>query len=91
MTSIRILYREPDGAVVDGQVEYDTETFAGQVPMIGDTILDPGVLQGRNRHEPQNRRVLSVVGRVFNPRDREDTVALIVEARDGHSGDEGFL
>lgn len=88
---MRILYREPDGSVVDGQVEFGTETFAGQVPAIGDMIVDPGVLQGQSRYEPQNRRILTVVGRVFNPRDREDVVGLIVEARDGNSADEAYI
>lgn len=91
MISVRILCREAGGSIVDGQIEYGTETFAGQVPMIGDTILDPGVVRGPNRHEPENRRIWTVVGRVFNPRDREGVVGLIVDSRDGHTGDEAFL
>lgn len=91
MPHLRIHFREPDGSIHDGQVEFPLETFAGQVPAIGDTIVDPGVLQGLDRHEPQNRRVWTVVGRVFNPRDREDAVALVVEARDGNMGDQAFL
>lgn len=90
MTSIRILHRDPAGKVSDGGVEFGLEQFAGQVPTIGDTILDPGVLQGQDRHMPQNRSIWTVVGRVFNPRDREDTVALIVESRDGNLADEAF-
>ncbi len=90
MTSIRILHRDPVGAVGDGGVEFGLEQFAGQVPMIGDTILDPGVLQGQDRNDPQNRSIWTVVGRVFNPRDSEDTVALIVESRDGNRADEAF-
>ncbi len=90
MTSIRILHRDPAGKVFDGGVEFGLEQFAGQVPMVGDTILDPGVLQGQDRHMPQNRAIWTVVGRVFNPRDREDTVALIVESRDGNLADEAF-
>jgi hypothetical protein len=90
MTSIRILHRDPAGRIFDGEVEFDLAQFAGQVPAIGDTILDPGVLQGQDRHMPQNRSIWTVVGRVFNPRDREDTVALIVESRDGNLADEAF-
>ena len=91
MTHIRILHRDPAGKVSDGQVEFGPEHFAGQVPMIGDMIVDPGVLQGLDRHDPQNRTVWTVVGRVFNPRDREEAVALIVESRDGNLADEAFL
>jgi hypothetical protein len=90
VTSIRILHRDPAGKVFDGQEEYDLAQFAGQVPTIGDMILNPGVLQGLDRHDPQNRSIWTVVGRVFNPRDREDTVALIVESRDGNLADEAF-
>ena len=91
MESLRILFREPDGSIVDGQVEYEPIDFAGVVPSIGDTVLDPGVAAGLERGEPQNRQVWTVVGRVFNPKDRSDCVALIVETRDGNAADEAFL
>lgn len=91
MTHIRILYRDPSGAIVDGQMDFGLESFAGQVPILGDTILYPGVLQGLDRREPQNRQIWTVVGRVFNPRDHEDMIALIVETRDGNRGDDAFL
>ena len=58
--------------------------------MIGDMILDPGVAQDRNRHDPQNRTVWTVVGRVFNARDNAADVSLIVESRDGTLADEAF-
>lgn len=90
MTSIRILHRDPAGKIFDGGVEFDLTQFAGQMPAIGDMILDPGVIQGQDRRDPQNRSIWTVVGRVFNPRDREDTVALIVESRDGNLADEAF-
>ena len=90
MTSIRILHRDPVGNISDGQQEYDLAQFAGQFPSIGDMILNPGALQGLDRHDPRNREIWTVVGRVFNPRDREDTVALIVETRDGTIDDEAF-
>ncbi|WP_339348656.1 hypothetical protein [uncultured Sphingomonas sp.] len=91
MTHIRILHRDPAGKVFDGQVEFGPEHFAGQVPAIGDMIVNPGVLQGLDRHDPRNREVWTVVGRVFNPRDREEGVALIVESRDGNLADEAYL
>jgi len=78
---IRIYFREPDGTLEDSQQEFGIESFAGVIPAIGDMIVDPGVLQGLNRHDPKNRRVWDVVGRVFNPRDMADYVALVVEER----------
>lgn len=91
MTNIRILHRDPEGKIFDGGVDFGPEQFAGQVPAIGDTILDPGVLVGQDRRLPQNRQIWTVVGRVFNPRDNEDYVSLIVESRDGTLADEAFL
>ncbi|MGQ0590407.1 MAG: hypothetical protein ACT4N8_12910 [Sphingosinicella sp.] len=91
MTHIRILHRDPNGAIFDGGEDFAPEHFAGQVPMIGDMIVNPGVLQGQDRQLPQNRQIWKVVGRVFNPRDNEDYVSLIVESRDGNLADEAFL
>lgn len=79
--SIRIYFREADGTLVHNQQEFGVETFAGQVSAIGDMIVNPGVPQGLDRHDPSNREVWDVVGRVFNPRDMNDYVALIVEER----------
>lgn len=91
MTAIRILHRGPDGKVSDWSTDYDSGQFAGQVPAIGDMILDPGVTQSLDRNDPQNRRIWTVVGRVFNPRDNEEYVSLIVEEREGTLADEAFL
>jgi len=70
--------------------DYGPEDFAGQVPAIGDMILDPGVPVGQDRHDPRNREIWTVVGRVFNPRDNKDYVSLIVESRSGTLADEAF-
>ena len=91
MTTIRILHRQPDGQIHDGKIDFSPDNFAGSIPAIGDTILNPGVLQGQDRQMPQNRQIWTVVGRVFNPRDNEDYVSLIVESRDGTLADEAFL
>lgn len=91
MTHIRILHREPNGKVFDGGVDFGPEQFAGQMPTIGDMIVNPGVPQGLNRADPQNRELWTVVGRVFNSRDNKDYVSLIVETRDGSLADEAFL
>lgn len=79
--TIRLYFREADGTLVDGQEDYGVESFAGQVPAIGDMIVRPGVPQGLDRGDPSNREIWDVVGRVFNPRDLADYVALIVEER----------
>lgn len=79
--TIRLYFREANGTLVDGQEDYGIESFAGQVPAIGDMIVRPGVLQGLDRHDPANREIWDVVGRVFNPRDLADYVALVVEER----------
>jgi hypothetical protein len=78
---IRIYFRGSDGVLEDSQQEFGVESFAGVIPAVGDMIVNPGALQGLNRHEAQNRRVWEIVGRVFNPRDMADYVALIVEER----------
>jgi len=78
---IRIYFRNADGTLEDSQQEFGVESFAGVVPAIGDMIVDPAVVQGLNRHEPTNRSVWDVVGRVLNPRDMDDHIALVVEER----------
>lgn len=90
MATIRILHRDDAGKVVDGSQDFGPEDFAGQIPMIGDTILDPGVAVGKKRDDPRNREIWTVVGRVFNPRDNADYVLLIVDSRDGTLEDDAF-
>ena len=86
-TTIRIHMRGADGKVTDAQQDYGLEDFAGHLPQIGDTIVDPGVPQGLDRRKPENRDVWKVVDRVFNPRDLQDYVALVVEERKGTEAD----
>ena len=89
--TIRILHRLPDGILEDGGGDFDLASFAGVVPMIGDQILDPGVIQGRDRRDPMNREMWTVVGRVFNSKDNAAFVALIVEARPPRPEERGLL
>ena len=89
-TCIRVLQRDETGKVSDFGNDFDPEHFAGQVPAIGDMILNPGVSSGKDRHDPRNREIWTVVGRVFNSRDNRDYVSLIVESRDGTLDDEAF-
>lgn len=89
--TIRIYTRDVDGTLVDYEQDFGVETFAGQIPAIGDMIVNPGVSQGLDRHDPSNRELWIVVGRVFNPRDLNDYVALIVEERAPHPGENGVV
>jgi hypothetical protein len=84
--NVRIYYRQ-NGTDVDGEATYDLSSFAGVLPAVGDTIVDPGVIGGRDRSEPANRVIWKVVERVFGPRDLEDYVVLVVEERRGTSRD----
>lgn len=90
MTHIRILHRDTAGKVFDGGVDFAPEDFAGQVPAIGDMILNPSTPVGKKRDDPRNREIWTVVGRVFNSRDNKNYVSLIVESRDGTLADEAF-
>ncbi|WP_398483595.1 hypothetical protein [Tardiphaga sp.] len=79
--TVRLHYRKSDGTIEDAVQDYSLESFAGFLPAVGDTVLDPGVTQGLDRREPSNRRIWTVVQRMFNPRDLENYVALVVEER----------
>jgi hypothetical protein len=85
--TIRIYRRQADGTLEDGQEDYDLSSFGGFLPAVGDLIVKPGVPVGLDRHDPQNREIWTVVGRVFNPRDLEDYVALIVDERPPHESE----
>lgn len=85
--TIRINVRDKTGKTSDAQLDFGLESFAGIIPSIGDTVVDPGVLQDLDRHKPENRTVWKVVDRVFNPKDQQSYVALIVEERNGTEAD----
>jgi hypothetical protein len=89
--TVRIYYREADGKLVDGEQDFDLSSFAGFLPSIGDSIIEPGVPQGLNRHDASNRVIWTVVGRVFNPRDLENYVAIIVEERRPNEKEHGVV
>lgn len=80
--TIRIYFRDSDGKLEDGKLDHGVEDFGGTIPVAGDVILEPGVLAGLDRALPENRRMWSVVRRVFNPRDNGGSfIALVVEER----------
>lgn len=53
MAYIRIFTPRARRQTHDGGVDCDPARFAGQIPMIGDTILNPGVLQVHDRRFPK--------------------------------------
>jgi hypothetical protein len=79
--TVRLHYRRADGRIEDAVHDIGLEAFAGFLPAIGDTILDPSVTEGLDRREPRNRKIWTVVQRMFNPRDLENYVALVIEER----------
>jgi len=85
--SIRIYIRDDQGRAHDNSEDFGLEDFAGHLPAIGDTILDPGVLGGLDRSIAENRRIWTVRERIFNPRDLKDYVVLVVEERPGTRND----
>jgi len=85
--TIRIYRRQADGSLADGQEDYELSNFGGFLPAVGDLIVKPGVSQGLDRYDPHNREIWTVVGRVFNPRDLENYVALVIEERPPHKNE----
>lgn len=91
MVDIMIYFRAGAGELTLDDQAYSSDEFAGMVPSIGDRILYPMVEKGADRRMRGNRQMLEVVGRVFNPRDRETYVALIVEERPVPDTEVGLL
>lgn len=89
--NIRIYVRDENGELHDAEETYEVSSFAGQVPVVGDVILEPGVRGGLDRGVAENRKIWTVTGRVFNPRDLENYIALIVEQRVGKPADQVWV
>ena len=90
--NIRVYLRNADGVIEDSQTgDWGLENFGGFLPSVGDMVLDPAVLSQRDRSDPGNRRMWTVVQRVFNPKDFEDYVAVIVEERPLSQNEYGLL
>ncbi|MCJ2031269.1 hypothetical protein MKK50_18035 [Methylobacterium sp. J-043] len=89
--TIRMHYLDCHGFVQESDEDYDLSNFAGFLPAVGDAILAPGVPQGLDRAEPANREMLTVVERVFNPRDLQHYVALVCKSRPANEGDRELL
>jgi hypothetical protein len=83
---IRLFDKQSDGKLKDSGNEYELREFGGQIPSIGDFIVDPGVLSGLNRDDPLNRTVMKVVARYFQPGNSDEKracIGLVVEERRG--------
>lgn len=76
-TAIRLHYvtQDHDGHEVfeDAKEEYDLGDFGGVLPAVGDLIVSPWVVEGRDRRNPANRSVYEVLHRYFQPVDKSTT------------------
>lgn len=77
--TVRLHMDKGEDGIVDYSQDFELSDFADFLPSLGDLFLDPGCLQGLDRHQPENRRMYRVLQRVFNPRDLPNYVVLIVE------------
>jgi hypothetical protein len=72
--------------------EYDLAELGGTVPVVGDLIVDAGVLQGRDRSDPTNHTVCEVATRYFLPSAAETVyVAVVVRERPGREEERQIL
>jgi hypothetical protein len=88
---VRLYFQDHHGKLEDAEADYDLSLFGGVLPAAGDLILDPGVMSGLDRTEARNRRIWTVVRRVFNPRDLESYVALVVEERTPSENEQSLI
>lgn len=84
------IYFENDGKAEDAGHDMTLDELGGILPTVGDCILAAGVLQGIDRYQPENREMWEVRKRVFNPRDLNDYIALVVKVRPLHPEEEEF-
>ena len=90
---IRLFTREGE-YYVDLKEEYDISELAGTVPAVGDFIVDPGVLGGRDRNDPANRTIYEVISRYFLPMTRGNDisyVAVVVKIRTAEDSESDII
>ena len=78
------IYEEDDGVFKDTANEFDLCELADTVPEVGDFIIEPGVVVGKDRDDPANRDIYEVVSRYFMPNahgDNRSYVAVVVKSR----------
>lgn len=80
------LYLEKDDKLHDLKHEFELDALCDTVPCVGDLLVDPTVLRGDDRTDPDSRWILEVVGRYFLPGAHGPLlsyVALVVSPRPG--------
>lgn len=77
--SIVRIYMRRDDVIQDMSDEYGVENLAGQVPMVGDYIIDTFMDRSLDRNDPSNYGLLKVVARYFRPKGNDNYVAVVVE------------
>ena len=85
-TYIRLYGIEDDGTYYDMRDTYDLDDFGGVLPVVGDLIIDPGVLGGLDRKASENRTVLEVAHRHIQPStpgDDDRWIVLVCNQRPG--------
>ena len=82
--AVRLYTKEANG-LADTKIEFDDSELAYTVPVVGDLIVDPGVLDGLDRRVAQNRQVFEVLDRYFLPSPSRNPIyfALVVSMRPG--------
>lgn len=78
------------GLLLDMKIDFVLWEKEGVLPDIGDKIIDPGVLQGKDRRDPLRRTVYEVVGRYYGL-ENETHVAIVVKERTGLGHEEDLL
>lgn len=83
----RLHERNENGELEDLRNEFDLGDFGGTIPVVGDSILDPGVITGSPRFKHDNRTIYEVKERYFLPGKGSSLnivwIALVVEERCG--------
>ena len=76
--AIRLYVQDENGRLLDEREEYELPDFCGVVPVVGDLIVNPGVLAGRDRRDVINREVWEVISRYFLPHAHGDELCYVV-------------
>ena len=82
--SVVVIYRDGDDEDKPGDTRrFALSDFGGVLPDIGDQILSPWVIEGRDRNAPENRKMWTVIERHFIPLAPPDEpiLALTVQER----------
>ena len=89
MTEIafRLYTRNEHGELEDMRHEFNLSDFGGIAPVLGDLIVDPGVIGGMDRLRYDNRTVYRVKERYFLPGKGSPDIVWIVLVVEDRCGD----